>query len=982
MFATLTTLISSTNLKVGNHFISTSKYEEYSIPSKENTTYVFISYDNFIPTLKIYNKSENISVPGTKNSFFQYTLFEIPNISVQNVIAGYNAFNESTYTLRENSVAILLYSQPVTCKITTQNGNHTVAGSPEELIEGQISESESYFFGSELIVIKSAYDKNATITFKDTNIPTNAGYNVSEKDILLNGGTQSSFDNLSNFTASHVGLYNLSSNNDIAVTTSPRYYIHCIRGSLTNNEQSTIQPSDGKVTFLVVKGTLENTNIINTNSGSKYLWSTSENEVKNSANKTLFVSDAPIRLSFTKTEGVNVNLSVSLAESENFQTINTNIISVYGQAISLQVNGSGVLYISQITGLTTLTASSTQDNMFNKTDDDVIFLQTGSVTSKITRNTMFVVPKDCVTYFYKNDEFIGQSTTQINISKNGENFTLNYITVNTTNLITVENIPNVLIKGTKILFVSGISKSSVRSLHDTENNEKSLKVYSDENAQISIIPSGNVLSNHKITNALAVYIQVQEETLIGFYEQSGYTGTISISGVNENNKYTNPIVITSSHYGKAESEDTYSIFPKTGQKNVLLKGQGENYDLSVIEKTQQITVKKGDSYFIATVDPNVDHISAIINPKQYTRKTVMPGNCVVFIASSKPVKFNDVNGLKRSFQFGQNSAVLTGQLSSETHIDFTGESVENINEVIVNIKGVNPSVENYYPKWDATSTFNGKILSPGRYNIQLTSSIQTVTFESSSMAFFVPKSINDAITIDVINPVLNSKNVKKFNIFSKKLLGYYFSSSFQVELSGSSTIEIYVYKLSTQPNMDLVTFNRGGDKLESKGIGFVGFSNYSLCVITNADGLSLNQYNNKDLSSTFTSDPFIIQKKGTVKYRLISEKQDADSLFTIPSNEDGTEIQISSSEANIEKGSLITNDGLTPGAKAGIAVAIILFIIIDVAIILLVCYCRKHEPKVQYNFEEEELLEGDAEVELMDENEQGEDLQNMDEHQE
>lgn len=712
------------------------------------------------------------------------------------------------------------------------------------------------------------------------------------------------------------------------------------------------------------------------NNHSKYLWDTfNGNEYdfvdENSAKSTMFISNYPIWLSFIKTDNVEVNISLSLYGKDGyFQKINTNEIIIYGRTISMQVYGRGVLFINKIQGPTDWTddfisPTKRKVNNFQPTKDDCIFLKPGLTHIKITMNTLIVIPEGCVSYFYANGVLKEANVTNqkmINISDD-DSLELDCITVNKDSSAIVTNKPDIFVKRKTILFVSNTSTSSSRSL----------KYYSSSKANISTIPPQIKRNDHKIDRALAVLIEEPEETVIGFYESEGYNGEQTISIV-ENQSIISSIDISDNQYMKADSQITYIIFPKTDKMNILLKGKDDKHELSVINQVKHITLSQNESCSIVLLDPKVDHVSALLNPKQYTRKTVMPGNCAIILDGSKPIQFNPVYGLK-SADLSANLKLLTGNISSEAFIDFTGESDNTTEEIVLNLKNAE-ALRHYDPKWNATSNYDGQILTAGRYDIQLTSKIQTVTVESSSIAFFVPKSINDSIKIDVINPVSKSRDVRKFDIFAAKLLGYYFASTLKVELSGNSSIEVYVYNISAQPNMSTVTFNRGGKIMESKGTSFVGFSNYELCIINEAEGVSIMQNNNIGTVTNFTGDPFIIQNKGTVKYTLISMKPEndnyIDNLFTIPINQDGIEISVVSSQDYKDMGILVPyKSGLSGGAIAGIVIAVIILCIIIAAAVFLILYWRKQESKTLENDkEEEDLPEGNNEAEPNVENEE------------
>lgn len=980
MLAILACLASSKNLKEGSHIIESPDTETYTIPNT-SVSYAFIKYDTESDsnTISILNsQTPDTLLGGSKSKVVQYTLFKLP----EKYVFGYNYFNKVSYTIPKETTVILIYTKPVTCHI--EGSGLLTTSNPEELPLQTGTDTNSDFLGSKFIAIRTS-SNTATITFKNTNdIPTQRSTLLNNIDLTESTG---SYSTTTTIAANHLGIYNSDGTTTLTVNTKSGYSVQCV--SCTVNSDQVSAKDNNKIVFLVVKQQISK--LVITNGGVKYLWDTYNTDRYYPGNdlQVTLVSDAPISLKFQKIEGVILKFGNSFDNSELTQ-INLNDGTVYGQIIHLFISGSGLI-LCTIVGSTSLPSSveSLGFSPFIKLNGDCLFIQQfGIIPANVPSetSTTIIIPSDGISYIYS-ETSLQQSnkTLHAKIETPGP---YNIITVNKSETTIVQGNPDALFETKqtkKVLFISSPTSTpfSSRSLLEETSVPKYLHYYSSSSATIKMIPatSSQNPNEHKIENALAVYIEEnnQNQNAIGFYDSKGYLSVQNqeiFGNFNSGDKkYSNPTIPYNNMENQAEENKLITIVSNPSKKNIVLLSDKDKFKMrdgknplsNLIELTGITTIKptSNATYRIILLNPNVERVSAIINPKKYTRKIVVKGKNAIIVGSSS-------NQL--SFDFPPNSGITYSNINSDNntyklitvdsqndqYIDFI-KGDDNSTQ-IYNLDNNMPALEDYKPEWNPISDFNYQLLLPGRYYFKLSSSERRIKIQLNTIAFFVPKSMNDDIQINVINTIENSKNYKKFNIFSQKLLGYYFDALLDVELSGNTDLEIYIYSMSYKPqNMSQIVFKRGGKQITASEYGFVGFTNYSFCTI-GTNSLQFMSYENKQITNQFTTGPFFFRGSNTVSYTLISSGADnhQEEEFTIPNEKAG--YSISSSDQHSKDGEEIKyqpDSGLTKNQIAGIIAAIIIFIIIDVVIVALVCYCRKHEPKKEYNFEEEDFLEGE-----------------------
>lgn len=964
MFAFLATASAqSINLQVGSHFVSGTEDLTGIFPS-DSAQYIYFSPDpsseTFYPSLEIHKPGESTTLRFGKSAVVHYSLFKIP--ANYKYFFGFNSVTQNKWTIPAESVVILLFSKPISCKV--EGTNLLTSSTPTDFTQsGQ--EGNSYFLGSTIIAIKTSTTP-ATVTFSGTTPSDVASYNNSNYSPQMDTADYTEPDRIN---ANHLGVYTISKTGPIPVTPKDGYKIQCIQCTFTDNSLSAV---DNKpIVFVVFTGATD-FDYIATNNGFRYI-STSGSQ--RSGKTTYIVSDLPFTLTFSKTSDTTLSLGDSFDMGSSLDPITKDKAAIYDQFIGLKLGDTGVFFIEKISGeASQITATTSEINGIQKTDNNckIINVQ-GTEILTVASTTILAVNSNLVTYYLADNSYQSTKNGQATITATDKQYYL--ITVPKETIIVSGDPTNTIFSTsttTKILFISGSQASSSRSLR--EDAGKSITYYSSSSATIQVLPFEILIdkTNSMINSAIAVYIEETDtnQKAIGIISSTGYTGSRSITP--DTQPLSNPMIFTSSQQLTAATANTkITLIPNPNQKNVLVLMDPSQFveelsNLYVFNQITEITPKNANlKYGVVLLDNNIDRISAIIDPQEYTRKTVAQGNCAIIVISSTEFTYTFVPQYSISpSTIATNFYLLTAKSTSDIYIDFTKGSSNP--EKIVNYDNSKPALANYDPTWDPSDNYNGTIIKEGRYDFKLTSTVQTVTASTNTIVFFVPKSMDQKVVINVINPVDGTKDVRKLDLFKNKILGYYFDTALNIELSGESNLEIYVYKLTITPSsFEDIVFKRGGSEITSKSLGFVGFSNYSLCAVPSPPS-DLKGYDGSAMygKPIFTGNPFYFTKGSTVKYELkrADTNDPKEEEFTIPTS-DNLKGGVSAASMHKQEGELVKyepDSGLTKGQVAGIVVAIILFIIIDIAIVVLVCYCRKHEPKPQFNFEEEEdALEGD-----------------------
>lgn len=984
MFAFLTASALSEELQIGNHIIDVYQPIERTFPSATNGKYVYITQDLFShnPTLEVRESGYKLSLNPAKGSAVHYSLFKIP----ENAVVVLNEMSHNTWTIEAGQTVIAVFNTPVSCQV---KGNNLLTSTAGFDLTGSGTETDPYFFGSQIIAIKNSGSSAATANFSfAANTESKGTYYTDSKYKITFPSTQNNYaiPTQENVQIYHPGVYSASSIETLKVNINNGYSLKCLQctGDTGSNPFTLSKQSNtDAISFLVYKKSDDDIVLIPGTNDTKYIWNTYDkgnHQYSQKDSKTYyFVSDSPFMLTYSRTSGTEVAFADTFdTTSPTFVSITeTNAVSIYGQFIGLQIKGEGVFFSKMSAdfkqNIQSITAPTTGD--IQTTDKDCTIIgKSGLSTYNLAASSLLVIPSGYNVYYSKTTEnnFNSPNNIQTTITDQGEYYICAYNTADTT--VVTGNPTNTIFSKNdtkKILFISGSQalSSSFRSLR--EGAGKSITYYSSSTARIDVLPlNANInLALTKIENAVAVYLEDNDpdQLAFGFTESSGYDGTTEVHSTRTIKALTNPKIIAENFYYTTIAVDKgkdINLIPISSKKNVLVLMNYEKFGLSapVIAFTtiQKITPQDENLiYGVTLLDKNIDRISLVINPPQYTRMTVPQGNCAIIAISSNPFRITYPSGIQAD-KVNDKFQTFTG---SDAYIDFitgTGDTQYK------NLDDSKPALENYDPTWNPSDNYNGTIIKEGRYDFKLTSTVQTVTASTNTIVFFVPKSMDKKVVINVINPVDGTKDVRKLDLFKNKTLGYYFDTALNIELSGESNLEIYVYKLSITPSsFEGIVFKRGGSEITSKSLGFIGFSNYSLCAVSSPpSGLIGYDANPLTGSQIFTDKPFYVTKESTFKYELKrSDTNDPkEEEFTIPTS-DNLKGGISAASLHRQEGELVKyepDSGLTKGQVAGIVVAIILFIIIDIAIVVLVCYCRKHEPKPQFNFEEEEdALEGD-----------------------